>query len=176
LAARGRASNERSDLVLRGRIGARVLHARYDPRLLTANARTAFLASFERAVDPDGRLPADERRRQATHPARCAIRALGPPQFAGPQGANATETQGLSRSRPICTNRWHSTAVPISGRRTAVVASARLREPSYVPARARGSERRNGCRLGGRRTGASAPPFLPLESCLPATLRPMGPH
>ena len=52
---------------MRGRIGAHVLHARYDSRVLTANARAAFLAGFERAVDPDGRLPADERRRRATH-------------------------------------------------------------------------------------------------------------
>lgn len=55
------------DLVLRGRIGAHVLHARDDSRRLTTNARAAFLASFERAVDPDGRLPAEERRRRATH-------------------------------------------------------------------------------------------------------------
>jgi hypothetical protein len=55
------------DLALRGRIGAHLLHARYDSRALTANARTAFLAGFERAVDPDGLLPADERRRRAAH-------------------------------------------------------------------------------------------------------------
>lgn len=67
MAERRRASNERSDLVLRGRIGAHVLHARYDSRALTGNARAAFLASFERAVDPDGRLPADERWRRAAH-------------------------------------------------------------------------------------------------------------
>lgn len=67
LAERRRRAVERNDLVLRGRIGAHLLHARYDSRALTANARTAFLASFERAVDPDGRLPADERRRRAAH-------------------------------------------------------------------------------------------------------------
>lgn len=55
------------DLVLRGRIGAHVLHARYDSRILTANARAAFMAGFERAVDPDGCLPAEERRRRAAH-------------------------------------------------------------------------------------------------------------
>ena len=57
------------DLVLRGRIGAHVLHARYDSRALTANARSAFLASFKRAVDPDGRLAAHLR---AAHFARLA--------------------------------------------------------------------------------------------------------
>ena len=56
-----------ADLALRGRIGAHLLHARYDSRVLTAPARAAFLASFERAVDPDGLLPADERRRRAAH-------------------------------------------------------------------------------------------------------------
>lgn len=56
-----------ADLALRGRIGAHLLHSRYDSKVLTAPARAAFLASFERAVDPDGSLPADERRRRAAH-------------------------------------------------------------------------------------------------------------
>jgi hypothetical protein len=56
-----------AELALRGRIGAHLLHARYDSRALTAHARATFLASFERAVDPEGRLPADERRRRAAH-------------------------------------------------------------------------------------------------------------
>lgn len=55
------------DLVLRGRIGAHVLHARYDSRALTAKARAAFLTGFERKVDPDGLLPPEERRRRAAH-------------------------------------------------------------------------------------------------------------
>lgn len=60
-------SGDYADLALRGRIGAHLLHARYDSRGLTAPARAAFLASFERAVDPERRLPADERRRRAAH-------------------------------------------------------------------------------------------------------------
>lgn len=56
-----------ADMALRGRIGAHVLHARYDSRVLTANARAAFPASFERAPDPDRRLPTEERRRRVTH-------------------------------------------------------------------------------------------------------------
>jgi hypothetical protein len=52
---------------LRGRIGAHLLHARYDSRALTANARAAFLDRFARQVDPEGRLPPDERRRRAAH-------------------------------------------------------------------------------------------------------------
>jgi hypothetical protein len=50
---------------LRGRIGAYRLHATHDPRETTAAGRTAFLARFEKEVDPDGCLPDDERRRRA---------------------------------------------------------------------------------------------------------------
>jgi hypothetical protein len=50
---------------LRGRIGAFVLHARYDSRETTAKGRAAFLARFERQVDPDGVLPEAERLRRA---------------------------------------------------------------------------------------------------------------
>jgi len=48
-----------------GRIGAYSLHARYDPRQTTAPARRAFMARFEREVDPDGVLEDAERRRRA---------------------------------------------------------------------------------------------------------------
>jgi hypothetical protein len=50
---------------LRGRLAAHVLHARRDPRETTANARAAFLARFEREVDPAGQLDPSERRRRA---------------------------------------------------------------------------------------------------------------
>ena len=53
------------DQHLSGRIGAFRLHALHDPRETTRNARAAFLDSFERAVDPHGLLPEDERRRRA---------------------------------------------------------------------------------------------------------------
>lgn len=56
-----------SDLALRGRIGAHLLHATHDSRRLTERARVAFLSRFERQVDPDGSLPVDERSRRATH-------------------------------------------------------------------------------------------------------------
>lgn len=39
--------------VLTGRLGAYVLHSRYDSRELTRAARTAFESKFERDVDPD---------------------------------------------------------------------------------------------------------------------------
>jgi len=41
------------------------LHATHDPRETTRPARAAFMARFEREVDPDGPLPEAERRRRA---------------------------------------------------------------------------------------------------------------
>ena len=52
---------------LRGRIGAHQLHATHDPRETTRNARAAFLDRFEREVDPDNVLEANERARRAGH-------------------------------------------------------------------------------------------------------------
>ena len=52
---------------LRGRIGAYAMHAHYDARRTTSAARAAFLARFEREVDPDGVLSPDERARRAEH-------------------------------------------------------------------------------------------------------------
>jgi hypothetical protein len=67
-----------AEMALRGRIGAFVLHARHDPRETTAKARSAFLARFEREVDPEGVLPESERQRRAesakkAHFARLAL-------------------------------------------------------------------------------------------------------
>ena len=50
---------------LRSRIGAYALHARYDAKETTKAARKAFMAKFEREVDPDSVLPVMERRRRA---------------------------------------------------------------------------------------------------------------
>ena len=50
---------------LRARIAAFSLHSQYDARETTAAARSAFLSRFEREVDPDGTLSADERSRRA---------------------------------------------------------------------------------------------------------------
>jgi hypothetical protein len=54
-----------SELSLRARLAAHMLHARRDPRETTANGRAAFLARFEREVDPTGELDPSERRRRA---------------------------------------------------------------------------------------------------------------
>jgi hypothetical protein len=56
---------ERKQHHLRARIGAFRLHATHDPRETTAAARAAFLARFEREVDPNGVLPSSERTRRA---------------------------------------------------------------------------------------------------------------
>lgn len=50
---------------LRARVAAYSLHARYDPRETTAKARATFRSSFERLVDPDGKMPPTERIRRA---------------------------------------------------------------------------------------------------------------
>jgi hypothetical protein len=46
-------------------MGAYVVHARYDPRQITAPAREAFLKRFIDEVDPDRVLPEPERLRRA---------------------------------------------------------------------------------------------------------------
>lgn len=50
----------------RGRIGAYRLHATHDPRETTRNARAAFMARWDREVDPEGKLSEAERQRRAT--------------------------------------------------------------------------------------------------------------
>src|SRR5688572_25967151 len=64
------------EMARRGRIGAHRLHALYDSRELTAAGRAAFLATFEREVDPGGVLPEAERRRRAEHARRAHFQRL----------------------------------------------------------------------------------------------------
>jgi len=64
--------------VLRARIGAYSLHATRDGKETTARARAAFLARFERDVDPDGALDPVDRAKRANaalkaHMARMAL-------------------------------------------------------------------------------------------------------
>lgn len=57
-----------AERVLRARLAAHSLHARLgDETAHTAPARHAFLARFEREVDPRGELPVEERHRRAEH-------------------------------------------------------------------------------------------------------------
>lgn len=50
---------------LRARIAAHSLHSKCDSRVHTQPARDAFMARFERQVDPNTELPEAERRRRA---------------------------------------------------------------------------------------------------------------
>jgi hypothetical protein len=52
---------------LRARAAAHALHSKYDSKTLTQPARDAFMARFEREVDPDRVLPEAERLRRADH-------------------------------------------------------------------------------------------------------------
>lgn len=62
---------------LYGRLAAHALHAKVeDPAAHTLPARQAFLARFERQVDPDGVLTAAERTRRAEHARRAYFLSL----------------------------------------------------------------------------------------------------
>jgi len=54
-----------AERTLRARMGAYVVHARYDQRQTTAPARAAFMKRFLDEVDPDRVLPEAERLRRA---------------------------------------------------------------------------------------------------------------
>ena len=62
---------------INGRIGAEISWSRtYDRSARTRPAREKFLQRFEREVDPDGKLPPDERRRLAEHAKRAYMLRL----------------------------------------------------------------------------------------------------
>jgi hypothetical protein len=66
-------SAERS---LRARLAAHAMHAAHDGRETTANGRAAFLARFEREVDPGELLEPVERRRRAEQARRAYFARL----------------------------------------------------------------------------------------------------
>ena len=61
---------------LQARIAAYRMHSMHDPRDTTREARAAFLAKFEREVDPDKRLAEPERRRRAEAAKKAYFNAL----------------------------------------------------------------------------------------------------
>ena len=61
---------------LAGRLGALRQHAQHDGRATSAAGRASFLARFEVEVDPDGLLPAAERRRRAVFARRAYFTEL----------------------------------------------------------------------------------------------------
>jgi len=73
----GRQGMSPAERRLRAQLAAHVQWSREpDPTARTANARAAFLARFEREVDPDSRLYSEERRRRAEHARRAYFTRL----------------------------------------------------------------------------------------------------
>jgi hypothetical protein len=91
---------------LRARVAAHMMHARYDARVTTANGRAAFLARFEREVDPDGRLDPEERTPRS--------------------GAAGPSTRGAPTSLAW---RWHPPRPVASGGRVVVLVAEVLTPP-----------------------------------------------
>ncbi len=60
----------------RARAGAYKLHSQYDATYLTTNAREKFMLRFEREVDPDGVLDADERAKRAAYARKAYFTSL----------------------------------------------------------------------------------------------------
>jgi hypothetical protein len=79
---------------LRARLAAYALHAQHDPRETTANGRAAFLARFDREVDPEGLLEPDERRRRAEQARRAYFTRLS---LAAVKARQAKRTAGAKR-------------------------------------------------------------------------------
>ncbi|MFI6594897.1 hypothetical protein ACIBHX_01545 [Nonomuraea sp. NPDC050536] len=66
-----------AERTLRGRMGAHTSWANTaDPSARTKPGRDAFLARFEKQVDPDGTLPVEERKRRATSARKAYMQAL----------------------------------------------------------------------------------------------------
>src|SRR5919106_4786070 len=76
VAGPGNEPASRAERSLRARLAAYALHAQRDARETTANGRAAFLARFDREVDPEGRLEPDERRRRAEQARRAYFTRL----------------------------------------------------------------------------------------------------
>ena len=81
---------------LRARLAAYALHAQHDPRETTANGRAAFLARFDREVDPRSLLEPDERRRRAEQARRAYFTRLA---LASAKARRAKRAAGLG-TRP----------------------------------------------------------------------------
>src|SRR5215204_518038 len=78
---------------LRARLAAYALHAQRDPRETTANGRAAFLARFDREVDPEGLLEPEERRRRAEQARRAYFARLSLAAVKARQAKRAAHAQ-----------------------------------------------------------------------------------
>lgn len=76
-----------------GRLGALVQHSRHDP-LVTAAARRAVEARFEREVDPEGVLPPEERARRAEFAKRAYFTRLAMASAAARRRIGCTKEKG----------------------------------------------------------------------------------
>ena len=83
----------RTERSLRARIAAYALHAQHDPRETTAKGRAAFLARFDREVDPEGLLEPDERRRRAEQARRAYFARLSLAAVKARQAKRAARAQ-----------------------------------------------------------------------------------
>ena len=83
------ATSSAAERSLRARLAAHAMHARHDPRTTTINGRAAFLARFEREVDPGDTLDPEERRRRAEHARRAYFARL---QLASSKARRAKRT------------------------------------------------------------------------------------
>lgn len=61
---------------MQARAAAHAMHAKHDSAQVSQAGRDAFLARFEREVDPDGVLPDAERQRRAEHAKRAHMTQL----------------------------------------------------------------------------------------------------
>jgi hypothetical protein len=84
----------RAERSLRARLAAYALHAQRDPRETTANGRAAFLARFNREVDPRGLLEPEERHRRAEQARRAYFTRLA---LASAKARRAKRAAGLGK-------------------------------------------------------------------------------
>jgi hypothetical protein len=83
----------RAERSLRARLAAYALHAQRDSRETTAKGRAAFLARFDREVDPEGLLEPDERRRRAEQARRAYFARLSLAAVKARQAKRAARAQ-----------------------------------------------------------------------------------
>jgi len=72
---------------LRARMGAYAVLSRYDAKEITKPARDAFMARFEKQVDPEGTLPEAERARRAEAAKQLHFQQLAWKRWHGKGGA-----------------------------------------------------------------------------------------
>ena len=92
----GNEPTSQAERSLRARLAAYALHAQRDARETTANGRAAFLARFDREVDPEGLLEPDERRRRGEQARRAYFTRLA---LASAKARRAKRAAGLG-TRP----------------------------------------------------------------------------